>query len=306
MQLYQFIEKFFWVFLTAGLFAGLFFPAYNDFLITTLKPLLMLMMLLVFLKIDISHVFHKMKNYRLIIFIVLINMIVVPLFFFFVIRNFDGNLAIGVLLLTAMPAAVASPALTDIVKGNTALSASIVIATSVIAPLTIPLRFWITGVNKLSINLWYLLSDVSVLIFLPMLVSEIIKKYLPGLISRTSHLFTSINVFILTVMVYIAMASQKGFILSQPQELFWKIGLLYLIFTLLHIIGFLMGFKEELKSKIAISIGLAYMNNGLAIVLAAVYFDPSILLLVVLSEIPWNTLLLPFRKVVNHIRLKSI
>ena len=67
-----------------------------------------------------------------------------------------------------------------------------------------------------------------------------------------------------------------------------------------------MGFKEELKSKIAISIGLAYMNNGLAIVLAAVYFDPSILLLVVLSEIPWNTLLLPFRKVVNHIRLKSI
>ena len=300
MQLYQFIEKFFWV------FAGLFFPAYNDFLITTLKPLLMLMMLLVFLKIDISHVFHKMKNYRLIIFIVLINMIVVPLFFFFVIRNFDGNLAIGVLLLTAMPAAVASPALTDIVKGNTALSASIVIATSVIAPLTIPLLFWITGVNKLSINLWYLLSDVSVLIFLPMLVSEIIKKYLPGLISRTSHLFTSINVFILTVMVYIAMASQKGFILSQPQELFWKIGLLYLIFTLLHIIGFLMGFKEELKSKIAISIGLAYMNNGLAIVLAAVYFDPSILLLVVLSEIPWNTLLLPFRKVVNHIRLKSI
>jgi len=37
----------------------------------------------------------------------------------------------------------------------------------------------------------------------------------------------------------------------------------------------------------------------MAIVLAAVYF-PSLLVLMVLSEIPWNTLLVPFRKIMNH------
>lgn len=305
MRLYQFIERFFWIFLIAGLLAGLVFPVYSDFLLTLLKPLLMLMLSLVFLKIDISHIFHKMKNYRLIIFIVLMNMIVVPLFFFLVIRNFDGNLAAGILLLTAMPAAVASPALTDIVKGNTALSAGIVIATSVIAPLTIPLLFWMTGVNKLSVDPWFMLSDLSVIIFLPMLISQIIKRYFPALISRANHLFTSVNVFILTAMVYIAMASQISLILSQAQKLFWQIGFLYLIFVLLHIFGFFMGFREDLKGKIAITIGSAYMNNGLAIVLAAVYFEPSILFLVVLSELPWNTLLLPFEKVIKHIRHKT-
>ncbi|MGI6572091.1 MAG: bile acid:sodium symporter family protein [Fermentimonas sp.] len=302
MKLYQFLEKFFWIFLITGLVTGLIFPIYNDLLLTMLKPLLMIMLLLVFLKTDIGQIFSRMKNYRLMTFIVLMNMIIIPLSLFYVIQNFDNTLALGILLLTAMPAAVGSTALTDIVEGNIALSTSIVIVTSVIAPFTIPLLFWITGVNKLSLNLWYLLRDLSFIIFLPMLTSQILKRYLPDLINRANHIFTSINVIILAVMVYIAIASQRDLILSQPRTIFWQIGFLYLIFILLHIIGFFMGFKEDLKDKIAITIGSAYMNNGLAIVLAAVYFEPSILFLVVLSELPWNTLLMPFRRVIKYIQ----
>jgi hypothetical protein len=43
------------------------------------------------------------------------------------------------------------------------------------------------------------------------------------------------------------------------------------------------------------------MNNGLAIVLAVSYFSPSILILMVLSEFPWNTLLAPFKKVMERV-----
>jgi hypothetical protein len=35
----------------------------------------------------------------------------------------------------------------------------------------------------------------------------------------------------------------------------------------------------------------------MAIVLAASYFKPEVLVLMVLSELPWNTLLAPFKKV---------
>ena len=78
-------------------------------------------------------------------------------------------------------------------------------------------------------------------------------------------------------------------------------GLLYLLFILLHIFGFLLGFKEDKKDKIAVTIGLAYMNNGMAIVLAAACFKPSILVLTILSELPWNTLLGPYRKIMSRI-----
>ena len=75
---------------------------------------------------------------------------------------------------------------------------------------------------------------------------------------------------------------------------------LYLVFILLHIIGYFICPRQSGKAD-TVAIGSAYMNNGLAIVLAVSYFSPSVLVLMVLSEFPWNTLLGPFVKVMERI-----
>lgn len=293
---------------------GLIYPVYNDFLMSLLKPFLMVMLLLVFLKTDVVLILKKIQKYRLMAFIVFLNMIVVPVLFFLIINFFNHNLAIGILLLTSMPAAVASPALTDIVKGNTALSTSIVITTSIIAPLTVPVLFWLVQFDNIFVNPWWLFKDLVVILILPVIGSQVIKKYLSLFVAKKVHIFTSINIIILSLMVYAVMGSQRNVIVSEPIKILWQIGFLYLVFILLHVFGFFMGFTEDKKGKIAITIGSAYMNNGMAIVLAALYFEPSILILMVLSELPWNTLLIPFRKVIllsnkninfDYIKLKS-
>jgi BASS family bile acid:Na+ symporter len=301
MKLYQFAERYFWLFLIIGIIAGMVFPVCNDLLMSLLKPFLMVMLFLVFLKTDISQIFHKMKNYRFMMFIVLMNMIVIPVLFYFPVKLLDDNLALGILLLAAMPAGVATPALTDLIKGNTALSAGIVIATSLIAPFTVPLLFWVIGINDISVDPRVLFKDLSLIIFVPMILSQAIKHYFPQIIDRTNHLFTSVNVVILAILVYTVMGSQRDIILSNPVNLIWHTGFLYLVFMLLHLLGFLMGYSQDLEGKIATTIGAAYMNNGLAIVLAAVYFEPSILFLMVLSELPWNTLLIPFKRVIKYL-----
>ena len=260
----------------------------------------MIMLFLVFLKTDIMQVITRMQNYRLMGFVVFLNMIIVPLLFFLIINTFSHHLAIGILLLTSMPAAVASPALTDIVKGNIALSLSIVITTSIVAPVTVPLLFWFIQINELSVNPWWLFKDLALLIFIPMVTSQFIKKYAPRTVEKKSHLFTSVNIIILSLMVYIVMGSQREVILNDSVKILWQTGFLYLIFILLHITGYFMGFTEDNKGKIATTIGSAYRNNGMAIVLAALYFEPSIVVLMVLTELPWNTLLIPFRKFIQH------
>jgi BASS family bile acid:Na+ symporter len=294
-----YIEKYFWIFLISGLILGLIFPVYNDFLMSLLKLFLIAMLFLVFLKTDVSHIIHKMKNYRFMVFVVMMNMIVIPVLFYFPIKFFDETLALGVLLVTSMPAGVATPALTDLLKGNTALSAGIVIATSLIAPVTVPLLFMVIGMNNMSVDPWSLFKDLAIIIFIPMILSQLVKRYFPQIIDRTNHLFTSVNVFILAILVYTAMGSQRNIILSNPVNLIWQTAFLYLVFILLHIFGYFMGYSEDFKGKIATTIGAAYMNNGMAIVLAAVYFDPSILFLMVISELPWNTLLVPFKKIIS-------
>ena len=305
MKLWLFIERFFWVFFIAGLVLGLIAPVYNDFLMLLLKPFLMVMLFLVFLKTDVAHIFKKIRNYRQMTFLALSFMIVIPLLFFFVIKLFDQKFAVGILLLTSMPAAVASPALTDIVEGNTALSTSIVIITSIIAPFTVPFLFWLIQFEDLSVNPWWLLKDLAMIIIIPVFASQAVKKYSSQIIVKKAHLLTSVNIIILSLMVYIAMGSQRDVIVSNFTGILWHTFLLYLVFILLHFIGHFMGFAEDNKGKIAITIASAYKNNGMAIVLSALYFEPSVLVLMVLSELPWNTLLIPYRKFIQHQQQKN-
>lgn len=305
MKLSLFIEKHFWVFLIAGLALGLIVPFYNDLLMMLLKPFLMIMLFLVFLKTDIAHILTKMKNYKQMMFLSLSFMIFIPLLLFFVINSFDQTLAMGVLLLTSMPAAVASPALTDIVKGNIALSTSIVIITSIIAPLTVPFLFWLIQFEGLSVSPWLLFKDLAIVIIIPIIASQALKKHVHESITKKTHLITSINVIILSLMVYIAMASQRDVIISDLRGVLWHTFLLYVVFILLHFIGHLMGYGEDKEGKIAITVASAYKNNGMAIVLAVLYFQPAILVLMVLSELPWNTLLVPYKKIVEYKKQKQ-
>lgn len=305
MKVHQFIEKNFWVFLIAGLVFGLGFPVYNDFLMRLLEPLIMIMLFMVFLKSDFVHILSEIKNYKLMLYLVCAYMIIIPALFFITINLFNQKLAIGILLLTAMPAAVASPALSDIVKGNTALSTSITIVTSIIAPFTIPIIFGVLNFDKLAIDPWVIFKDLTIIIFIPMVFSQVIRKYFPKTIQKKKYLFTPINILLLSFMVYIVMGSQREVVINDFENVIIQVAFLYIIFILLHIIGYLMGYKQNKQNKISITLGAAYMNNGLAIVLAAKYFDPYILVLMVLSDLPWNTLLAPFRRIVNLRKIKK-
>jgi BASS family bile acid:Na+ symporter len=297
MKISKLIEKHFWLILISGILIGLWSPVPFKAPPILPKVLLGMMLFLAFLKIDALEVLENMRNFRLMIYIAFIYMLAIPLVFFFSTRIFDAELAVGMLLLTAMPAGVSTPVLTEIAKGNISLSMSLVIVSQLLAPFTVPLLFWLVDINSLTINKLLILKDIAILVFLPMIISQIVKRFLPRTIARTQHLFTSANVFLLFSFVYIAISSQRNVILENPTGLIWKIAVLYLVFILLHIIGYIICPGETRENRIAVAIGAAYMNNGMAIVLAASYFKPEVLVLMVLSELPWNTLLALFKKV---------
>lgn len=303
MRVSVFIEKYFWLFLIAGIFIGLWIPMpFEIFPAFLPKMLLGMMLLLVFLKIDTLEILENIRNYKLMIYVASVYMIIIPVLFYFSINIFNSELAIGILLLTAMPAGVSTPALTDIVKGNVPLSMSLAIVSQMIAPFTVPLLFWLIDLNGHSINKLLMLKDMAIIVFLPMIISQVIKKYFPLTIKKTQHLFTSLNVLLLFAFVYLAISSQRNNILENSVGLVWKIAVLYLVFIILHVIGYLICFKQNKENKIAVAIGAAYMNNGMAIVLAASYFKPEVLVLMVLSELPWNTLLAPFKSVISQLK----
>ena len=296
MNIIKIIEKYFWVFLILGIVTGLIFPVNNDLLAVLIKPFLMIMLFTVFLKADIIQVFQRMRNYRQVLFLLIMYMAVIPMLFFLVINPFNQQLAIAVLLLVSMPAGVSAPVLTDILDGNTELAASIAITTSIVAPFSVPLLFWILKIDSISIDPTGIVIDLSIIIFIPMVVSQIVKKYFQKVIDKKSYLFSSINVFLLAFLVFSVMGAHREILFnSSVISIFEKLLYAYLVFVLLHIIGYYLGYSENKKGRIATAVGAAYMNNGMAIVIAAIYFNSYILVFAVLSEVPWNTLLSPFK-----------
>jgi bile acid:Na+ symporter, BASS family len=300
MKIYQVIEKYFWVFLIAGILTGLWQPVAFDAPKYLPKVLLGMMLFLVFLKIDVLEVIENLRDYKLMIYIASVYMIIIPVVIFFLVNFFDRQLAIGILLLAAMPAGVSTPALTDILKGNISLAMSIALVTQIIAPFTVPFLFWMIGTRGIEINKLLLFRDIAILVFLPLLLAQMIKRYFPAIIKSGQPFFTSANVFLLFSFVYVAISSQRNIILGDPLSLIWKTALLYLVFIIFHIAGYIICPRKSKEDKIALSVTAAYMNNGMAIVLASAYFSPDILVLMVLSEIPWNTLLAPFKRIVMN------
>jgi BASS family bile acid:Na+ symporter len=202
MRLSEFIEKHFWIILILGIFFGLWKPVPFKVPVFLPKLLLGLMLFMVFLKIDALEIIENIRNYRLMIYVTIIYMFVIPLLFYLITNSFNHELAIGILLLTSMPAGVSTPALTDIVKGNISLSMSLAIISQLIAPFSVPLLFWLIVSGSVSINKLLLLKDIAILVFLPLLVSQLVKRFYPALIRNTRHFFTSANVFLLFSFVY--------------------------------------------------------------------------------------------------------
>ena len=278
---------------------AIFAPQLAKHLSIVLETSLIIILTLVFLKIDLKEIIKKIRDIRLMAYIVFLFLIAIPVLIYFIAQFFDENIALGLLLLTAMPAGASAPALTDLVKGNSALSTSITIITSLLAPFTVPLLFTIFTGKDISIEPFSMFKTLAILILLPIIFSEIIKKYFKKTVEKTKASFSAINIIILSLFLYTVIGMQAETITSNLANVLKYLLIVYPVFILLHGLGYLSAYGRNKKDKISFAVSKAYMNNGLGILLAAKFFNPEITLLLVLSEIPWSTLLKPFQKIIN-------
>lgn len=300
VKLVGLVEKNFWIFMISGILMGLIWPAGGAALIPFLEPLLMMMLFLVFLKIDLIQVLHNIKNIKLMLYLIGMSLFIIPAMVYLIARFIDEKLAIGLLLLTAMPAGTASPALTDLLKGNSAMAMSLAILTSLVAPFSVPALFTLFNFTNISIDGFGMFKTLALLVFVPMICSEIFKKVNRNFIESCQYSFSAINVVLIFFIVYAAIGYQADVILSNFSQLLMQLFWLYIVFIILHLIGYFMVFQMEKGDKIAVSVTNTYMNNSIAIILAAAFFDPSVLILAILSELPWNTLLPGFQYVLRY------
>ena len=164
------------------------------------------------------------------------------------------ELAIGVILVGTCPGGTASNVISYLAKGDVALSVSMTMATTLLAPIVTPALTWILA------DAWI---DVS---FTAMMISIAETKVLPALPV----------ISVLTIIFLV------GIVVSLGASRLFEVGPLMAVIVILHnICGLALGYgmarMVRLNSKkartVAIEVGM--QNSGMAASLAVLYFNPA-------------------------------
>ncbi len=303
MKTFKLIEKYFWAILILALIAGLLLPQYGAGLEFLMTPILMIILFMVFLKTDCLLILKQFRKPLFITYIITLFLIVLPSLIYLGTRWIDESLAIGLLLLAGTPAAVASPVLTDIVKGNRTLALAIVIPSYVVAPIVMPLLFVFWTGESITLDPFMMFKVLLLMIFIPLVASQTIKRAGgENLIEKTKKYYGPLNIILIAIIVFIAISPQADFIKENPTEVFTNLGWVYGLAIAMHIIGYAAGFWKKKEDRLALAVTKAYPNNALSIVLALQFFTPEIVIITVLSQFPWNTLPGPFKWVSKHLK----
>jgi len=303
MNILKLIEKYFWAVLLSALAIGMLLPEYGKDLEPMLTPILMLILFFVFLKTDYLLILKQFKNPTFIIYILTLFLIIIPSATYLIMSSIDENLAIGLLLLAATPPAVAAPVLTDIVKGDRSLSLAIVIPSYLFAPIVIPLMFSFWTGARLDIDGVGMSKVLLLMIFIPLVASQIVKRLgASRIIKKTEEYFGGINILLVGAIVFVAISMQADFIKENPEKITTNLAWVYGLFVIMQIAGYLSGFWRKKEDKLALAITKGYPNNALATVLALQFFTPGIVIITVLSQFPWNTLIGPSKWVSKHLK----
>lgn len=301
MNLIKFFQKHFWFPIVLSLLIGLAFPQFGVNLSYLVIPILMVNFFLSCLKIDFIDVIEHIKRPKFIIYILFLYLLIIPAVIYGVFRFANPELSIAILLLASMPPGVSAVVLTDIFDGNTSLSMAVSILAYLLSPFTVSLLFFILAQKQINFDLGPLFLTLIFVNFVPLFAAQIIRKTKKGLIEKTKDYYTFANILLISFMIYIVIAVQADNILNNILGALIDTIWIYVLFFVMFFLGYSMGYRKSKKDKIALAVSKTYMNNALAIGLAATFFTPHIALLMVLSEIPWTTTLGIFKYITKRL-----
>ncbi len=290
MKVLAFIEEKFWLFLVFGIILGFMFPRSGEIFGDHLMLILMLILFLTFLRMDFSELVIQARRPVLLSYILVGQLVIMPVLCYFLTWSMDPDIRISIVLLAALPAGTAAPALTEIVNGRTTLSLVLTVLNYLLVPLTIPLLFYVFFSTWVQIDYLKLFTQLLLFILIPMICARLVRRFTNRFIEKWNPFFKSAMVILIAFVIMVIIGQEADYILTHPSEMIILVGILFVVFFLFQIAGYFMVFWLDQDDKIAVSVTKSAMNNVLGIVLAVSFFSPKVALIMVLSEVPWDVM----------------
>jgi BASS family bile acid:Na+ symporter len=200
----------------------------------------------------------------------------------------------GVLLVSLMPAGLTSIAFADLYRGDRAMALFLVVATSLVAPATVPLVMALAGHGGQGFPLLPLLERagyILLLLVVPFSLGQVVRRAAPAFTARHHAAFSAWAILCSCTLVFCSVASTR----ASWDHLPWIDLLPGLLGACLGSLAAAAGAWLVLTTlrrerATAFAMGAIYMNNGLSVAFALRFFpdDPHIVLPCILMQVPMS------------------
>lgn len=184
------------------------------------------------------------------------------------------ELAAGVILVGTCPGGTSSNVMTYLARGDVALSVSMTMTTTILAPIVTPLLTWWLAGEWVEISLSAMMLSIVQVVILPIVLGIIINTFFDATVQKVVTLLPLISVTAIVLIV--------GGVVSVSSQRIMETGLLIMLVVMCHnLLGYGIGFllakllhMNMAKAK-AISIEVGMQNSGLATSLAMLHFGAT-------------------------------
>ena len=191
-----------------------------------------------------------------------------------IIFQLPAELAAGVILVGTCPGGTASNVMTYLAKGDLALSVSISMASTILAPIVTPLLTWLLAGAWINVSFVDMMLSIVQVVIAPILLGIIVNQLFADFVKRVVKILPVISIVAILLIV--------GGVVSVDADKILQTGLTIMLVVVLHnLLGYGLGFcaakifgMNIAKTK-AISIEVGMQNSGLAVSLAMTHFSPA-------------------------------
>lgn len=184
------------------------------------------------------------------------------------------ELAIGVILVGTCPGGTASNVISYLAKGDVALSVSMTMATTLLAPIVTPALTWLLAGAWIHVSFLSMMISIVQMVLVPVLLGLGVNHFFSRSVEKVLPAMPVVSVVTIVILV--------GCVVSLSASRLFDVGFLMAVIVVLHnvfglTLGYLMAklFRLDSKKSRTVAIEVGMQNSGMAASLAVLYFNPA-------------------------------
>jgi len=299
MKLLKFFENHFGILASFGIAMGLLIGQFVDLSNIADKVIILglfILLLVSMIKINLLEFIKDFRRAKFITVLTLNKLLVLPLIVFFLGQFLPPQYLPGMMLLAAIPAAVATPGLLILFRGDVKVGLVLAILTNLLVPFSLPLLFHYTLGSEVSFDIISMFLFLFGMVFIPFLIALVLEFFTPKFCKNVSKYAASIISIDLFIFMMVAIAPYSKELVGDPKTALFSTLIVIGLSLFFHLFAALPYLKNRDDLVVSIVV-MAYSNVGLAIVIATQYFDSTTVLLTVLYEVAWCIGLIPMQRI---------